>query len=308
MSSPAITKVAVAGGTGGLGSFIVKELVAAGFEVTVLRRAGSTSTPPEGVAAKDVDYASLDSLTAALQGQHAVVSAVATAAAAGQKLLADAALAAGVRRFIPSEFGINTRLTQGHPIGKILAGKVAVVDHLAALAAENPEFSWTGICTGFFWDSVGPRLWTFRLQRRSQDGPCHIDSGNEPFQASTRPFIGRAVAAVLRRADETTANKYLLVASFQPTQNEILSALETLTGAKWTVAARADTAELQAEGERKLAAGDYSAFPHLLERWCYGDGVGHRVAPADDAGELLGLPKEDLSEVLRAWLGSVGAI
>ncbi|KAL8300111.1 hypothetical protein RB597_009957 [Gaeumannomyces tritici] len=306
MSSPAITKVAVAGGSGGLGAFIVKELVAAGFEVTVLRRAGSTSTPPEGVATKDVDYASLDSLTAALQGQHAVVSTVATVAAAGQKLLADAALAAGVRRFIPSEFGVNTRLAQGHPIGKMLAGKIAVVDHLAALAAENPAFSWTGICTGLFWDSALDSGYS-GLNATTKTARI-IDSGNEPFQASTRPFIGRAVAAVLRRADET-ANKYLLVAGFQPSQNEILSALETLTGAKWTVAARADTAALQAEGERKLAAGDHSAFPHLLERWCYGDGVGHPVAPADDAGEaLLGLPKEDMGEVLRAWLGRVGAI
>lgn len=113
---------------------------------------------------------------------------------------------------------------------------------------------------------------------------------------------------MLRRPDET-ANRYLLVAGLHTTQNEVLAGLEELTGGgKWTVAARADTKELQAEGERKLAAGDYSAFPLLLERWCYGDGVGHPVSPADDAGELLGLAKEDLKEVLRAWLAKVGAI
>lgn len=64
-------------------------------------------------------------------------------------------MAAGVKRFIPSEFGINTRKVQGTTIGKILAGKVAVVDYLAEKARENPGFSWTGLSTGLFFDWVG---------------------------------------------------------------------------------------------------------------------------------------------------------
>jgi hypothetical protein len=63
-------------------------------------------------------------------------------------------VAAGVKRFIPSEFGINTREVRGTPIGKILAGKIAVVDYLEETARKNPSFSWTGLSTGLFFDWV----------------------------------------------------------------------------------------------------------------------------------------------------------
>lgn len=135
-----------------MGRPILEELVAAGFNVTALTRATSTSTFPEGVTVKKVDFDSPDSLKDAFAGQDAVVSAIATAAVGGQQPIIDAAIAAGVKRYIPSEFGINTRLTPGTTIGKILAGKVAVVDYLKT--KESPSFSWTGLSTGMFFDWV----------------------------------------------------------------------------------------------------------------------------------------------------------
>lgn len=135
-----------------MGRPILEELVAAGFNVTALTRASSTSTFPEGVTVKKVDFESSDSLEEAFAGQDAVVSAIATVAVGGQRPIIDAALAAGVKRYIPSEFGVNTRLTPGTTIGKILAGKVGVVDYLKT--KESPDFSWTGVSTGMFFDWV----------------------------------------------------------------------------------------------------------------------------------------------------------
>lgn len=62
--------------------------------------------------------------------------------------------AAGVKRFIPSEFGINTRQLQGLKIGQIVAGKTKLVDDLQKKAEQNPDFSWTGISNGLFFDLV----------------------------------------------------------------------------------------------------------------------------------------------------------
>jgi len=146
-------------GTGNLGTFIVQELVAAGFTVTgVTREASTNSTPkfPEGLDIKKVDYESFDNLKAAFDGQDAVVSVVGTFGIASQKVAIDAAVAAGVKRFIPSEFGVNTRKLGNEPIGKILAGKIAIVDYLQEKASENPGFTWTGLSTGLFFDKVGP--------------------------------------------------------------------------------------------------------------------------------------------------------
>lgn len=137
-----------------MGKPILEELVAAGFNVTALTRESSSASFPAGVTVKKVDYSSSESLKGAFAGQDAVVSAIATPAVGGQQIIVDAALAAGVKRYIPSEFGINTRLTPGTTIGKILAGKVAVVDYLDSKAKENSNFSWTGVSTGMFFDWV----------------------------------------------------------------------------------------------------------------------------------------------------------
>ena len=72
-----------------------------------------------------------------------------------QRVAIDAAVAAGVKRFIPSEFGINTRKVRGTLIGKILAGKIAVVDYLEEVVAKGDgAFTWTGLTTGLFFDWV----------------------------------------------------------------------------------------------------------------------------------------------------------
>src|SRR5690242_16544214 len=105
-------KVAVAGATGNVGIPILKELLAAGFSVTALTRQGSSSAsklPSDAnLTVKEVDFTSVPSLTEALKGHFAVVSTLATIAVGSQDLLIDAAAAAGVTRFIPSEFGSDT--------------------------------------------------------------------------------------------------------------------------------------------------------------------------------------------------------
>lgn len=132
------------------------------------------------------------------------------------------------------------------------------------------------------------------------------DSGNEPFQTTNAGFIAKAVASILKHPDET-ANKYLSVASFQPSLNQILQIVEEETGSKWTVD-RVSTQDLQKRGEEKLANGDFSAFIELLRVHLYRDGEGHPV-PADElANKLLELPEEDLGGTLRKWLSTAGAV
>ncbi|KAK1752979.1 hypothetical protein QBC47DRAFT_415712 [Echria macrotheca] len=301
-----IKTVAVLGGSGNLGPAIVKELIAAGFTVTALTREGSTSTFPEidGLTVKKVDYTSFDSLRDAFTGQDAVVSVVATAAIGVQNVAIDAAVAAGVKRFIPSEFGVNTRKTQGLPIGKILAGKVSVVDYLDEKAKQNEGFSWTGLSTGLFFD-WGLKVGSIGVNVKDKTATI-VDSGNEKFQTSNLAHIGRAVAGILKHPDET-ANKYLATASFNPSQNEIVGIVEELTGEKYNVT-RLKSEDLWKAGEEKLARGDFRAFGDFLKVWNHADGIGHAVEGSESANELLGVPYEDLRETLKAYLTRVGAI
>lgn len=61
-----------------------------------------------------------------------------------------------------------------------------------------------------------------------------VDSGNKPYAATHTSFIGEAVAAILKKPEET-ANKYLSIFSFAITQNEVLKIFEEETGSKFQI-------------------------------------------------------------------------
>ncbi|KAI0390785.1 NAD(P)-binding protein [Xylariaceae sp. FL0594] len=311
MNGP-IKNVAVVGGSGNLGQHIVRELLHAGFTVTVLKRSSTSSTTsttttfPGDVQTREIaDYTSIPSLTAALEGQDAVVCTISTGAsiAGVQKPLVDAAVAAGVRRFVPSEFGINTRFLEDGPIKRILGGKLETLGYLHEMHKREKEkgrsFTWTGISTGLFFD-WGLDFGSIGVAKSSRTATIY-DSGDEPFQATNLRTIGRAVAAVLRQP-ERTVNRYLTIASFNPTKNEIHATIERLTGEKWQVH-RASTAEHYQIGLDKLDKGDYMAFSHFLRHRIHRDGAGLAVTGPDNALDLLGIEEESLEDTLREWLG-----
>ncbi|CAI6095106.1 unnamed protein product [Clonostachys chloroleuca] len=121
-----IKTVAVAGGTGHLGAIVVEQLVKSGlFEVTVVTRGEKGGQIPAAVKMITVDYEYVDNLAEALRGFDAVVSVVAGHLSDLQRRLLDAAIIPGVKRFIPSWFGSDTRL----PIVKespLTSGKIKV--------------------------------------------------------------------------------------------------------------------------------------------------------------------------------------
>lgn len=123
--------------------------------MTVLSRSNKQDDLPKGAVVKSVDYDNLESLKTALADQDAVVSTIASPAVGSQQQnVADAAYTSGVKRFIPSEFGINTRKLQGLKIEQILAGKIKLVDDLQKKAEANKSFTWTGISNGLFFHYV----------------------------------------------------------------------------------------------------------------------------------------------------------
>ncbi|KAL2138917.1 hypothetical protein VTI28DRAFT_6049 [Corynascus sepedonium] len=305
-----IKTVAVLGATGNLGPAVVKELVDAGFDVTAVRRSGSsegqTSLPPGVVAIKTVDYTSFDDLKAAFDGQDAVVSVLATASVgAPQRLAVDAAVAAGVKRFIPSEFGINTRKVRGTSIGKILAAKIGTVDYLEELVAKGEGLTWTGVSTGLFFDWGLERTGLGVLNLKDKTATV-VDSGNEKWYASTLAQIGRVVAGILKHPDET-ANKYLSTASFNISQNELIALVEELTGSKLAVT-NINSADLVRVGEEKLAAGNFGAFVDFLKAHNAADGAGNGLTEEQSANGLVGVPYEDVREAVEGWLRREGAL
>lgn len=97
------------------------------------------------------DY-SFDSLVQVFQGQDAVVCATAATNIADQRKVIDAAVAAGVKRFLPNEFGADTAAEAVGEKAEMFKAKAEVVAYLKQKEAEG--LSWTALCVGMWIDWV----------------------------------------------------------------------------------------------------------------------------------------------------------
>ncbi|KAI9807805.1 MAG: hypothetical protein M1825_005110 [Sarcosagium campestre] len=158
------TKVAVAG-AGGLGKHIVDGLLATGlYEVIILSRrppppTDNTSATPRGAqpTIKQVDYTSDASLTSALEGVDTLISTLVSLDSSlrdAQLALIRACLAAGVRRFAPSEF-------EGSPGARrdrieFQRYKREVLEYLEREVDREKQLQWTVFSTGILYDFWSP--------------------------------------------------------------------------------------------------------------------------------------------------------
>ncbi|KAI1763523.1 NAD(P)-binding protein [Hypoxylon sp. FL1150] len=224
-----ITKVALAGAKGNVGEPILEQLLKAGFQVTVLTRPDSSSTFPSNVTVKHVDYDSVDSLTAALQGQDALVVTITHTALGKQHNLIEAASKAGVKRFLPSEFGsdsFNEKLIK-------LPGFKAKHDVHEALrkAARETGLTWTSVVNGPFLDwgiSVG---FLVNAKEKTIEYP---DGGIHQFSATTLESIAKAIVAVLQNPEQTR-NRPVYIQDVAITQKQLGDLVKKYVGADgWT--------------------------------------------------------------------------
>ena len=86
-----------------------------------------------------------------MKDQDAVISIVGGVALGDQQKFIDAAIAAGVKRFLPSEFGSNTQDPRVNAIVPIFAAKTSAVEYLKS---KESEITWSSLVTGAFFDWV----------------------------------------------------------------------------------------------------------------------------------------------------------
>ncbi|KAL6245685.1 hypothetical protein RBB50_007684 [Rhinocladiella similis] len=246
-------KVAVAGGTGNLGPHVVNALLAANYSLTVLTRKGSSSTSklPKSPQLKvaEVDYSSVASLTEALKGQDVVVSTLATEVVGSQYPLIDAAIAAGVKRFIPSEFGSDTTNPKSSKL-PVYKYKAETQQYLKAKAAENPGFTYTLVINGAFF-SWGIQVgFIVNLQNHSA---TVWNGGDVPFAATNLETIGKAIVGVIEHLPET-ANRAVYVQEALVTQNQLIKYAKEKDGVEWQITPK-ETAKAYEEALAELAKG-----------------------------------------------------
>ena len=207
------------------------------------------------------------------------------------KNLIDAALQAGVKWIIPTEFGPDT----SHPAVAnhlLLSPKIATAD---LLKKKQSAIAHTFVVTGIFLD------WGFDNGFVGFDITNHTatlyDDGKHLVSGTTLDHIGKAVAAILRHP-ELTLNKQIFVTDATFTQQQALELFEKYTKTKWTVKNIA-IADLIKQGAESIAKGDTmrGAFSQLFA--LYFGGQGATDFENKTSNKALGLEKSSLETVIK---------
>lgn len=281
-----INKVAVAGASGLLGLPVVNQLLSDGFKVTVLARKGTSHTFPSGATVAEVDYDSPSSLIKALTGQDAVVSVIGFAGLSLQLPLVEAAVKAGVKRFLPSEFGGDAENDQVSQLPmfhikkttKELLKKEAAAGRISYTLIANGPFFDTAMSYGMFVDLKGKtiRLW---------------DGGERRYSTTLLPSVAKAVSGVLKHPKETK-NRVVFIRSAALTQKEVLErAKKAVGGDGWTIETPSVTEHLKEAYKSLEKTGEIDRLAFITAA-IWGEGYGSDFQNLDN--ELLGI--KDLSD------------
>ncbi|KAI0106914.1 NAD(P)-binding protein [Daldinia grandis] len=246
-------RVALAGATGHIGSPVLEALLGSGFNVTALSRIGGSSSklkPHPNLIIKEVNFNSVESLTPALVGAQVVVSCLATLAMGDQDPLIEASVAAGVKRFIPAEFGVDSMNPLCRQLPIIGVSKVKTQQRLQEKSRSNPGFTYTAIANGLFLD------WCLEeniILNIPQHTATLYNGGDVKFSATLLSDIAKAVLGVIAHQGET-ANRVVYIHSALITQNQLIQYAKDKDGKEWNTTVR-DIEEVRQESLAAQAEG-----------------------------------------------------
>ena len=297
-----LKNIIILGASGNIGRPILDALLAAqNFNVTVAVRSASTlATYPIGVKTVTIDYDSLESLREAFKGQHAVVSCITTFEVSQQQKVINAAVAAGVKRFLPSEYGMDTSNPKGPEILPVLHLKRSQLEYLQS--KENEGLSWTALIVGLFFDWAlenGIAGYDFKNKKAEK-----FDSNEQRYEVTNVARIGHAVVKILEQP-EVTKNEFVYIHSFNVTPNQVLAEIERATGGnKWDVEEvsleRRFKTGLESMSGTSMDQGAVMAISAVLMGYRNDVGLNDWNEKAQEWGRKLNLPDESLRSSVEA--------
>ncbi|KAE8391424.1 hypothetical protein BDV23DRAFT_171610 [Aspergillus alliaceus] len=166
--------------SGSLGGVLLNSLLSEPrIKVTVLMREsskahGSIPSAPRRLLPQE-------DLVKALCGQDAIVNAITSFSVAEQLRFIDAAITAGVKRFVPSEYGLDNNTPEAQELAPVFKEKGLVQTYLRE--KESSGLTWTAIACGM-WTG-----WSLRNDFLGLDYPNWIvtftDDGTGYFSTTT---------------------------------------------------------------------------------------------------------------------------
>ncbi|KAJ9131632.1 isoflavone reductase like protein irl [Pleurostoma richardsiae] len=298
-------KILVVGAGGSIGSVMLEALLKEpAFTVTVLQRASSHAVISPSVRTITVpDSYPAEALVDAFRGQDAVVNCITSLNVREQFRFVDAAVAAGVRRYVPSEYGLDNLKPKARALNAVFDGKGAVQ---AYLRSREGEIEWTSFSCGMWlrWSAAHDFL-GMRLREKKF---VLWDEGNGYFSCTTEENTALALVSALTRSPEETRNKNIFLSDFAVTQRQLLAEIERQLGEKMVVE-KVDSYKLVKEKQAAVRAGDRNATYALIETgFVTGRYGGHLEKEGEIWNERLGLPRRSVEEVVQAALKGINLL
>lgn len=292
-----IQKVALIGANGTLGPSVLDALLSAKlFNVTVISRKNSKSTYPDHVKVAYVtDNPTVEELIPLLQGHDALVTTFAGSNSDLQIRLAEASAKAGVKRFMPADFGsCDSSSPRALDLMPLYREKTKVREYLQQLSAHS-NLTWTSLVCGHFFD-YGLKSGLLQFDLKSHKAQI-FDDGEIRWSATTLERIGLAVVRTLQRED-ATRNRMLYIQSFCTTQNKVLASLETINQRKWQVE-YVNSEEFVKEMKRQVDSDSSNDDARENLVGVIGMIEANWENKEDFANSILGLEDEDLEQVIK---------
>ena len=290
-----VKNVTLVGATGNVGAIALEKLSASKHNLQVLRRLGSKSTFPPSVKVIDVDFASLSALTSALQGQDVVISTLPAEVASLQVTIIDAAIAAGVSRFLPTEYGSNVENPLSRQI-PVFAEKVKIEEYIKTKAAAG-QISYSFVYTGAFLEWGIQHHFVLNV---ADYKPTLLDDGKAVFSTTNVETLGRAFVAIVEHLDETK-NRAVFLEDLKISQERLLELAKKAAPEKPWEVSYAKTDDLVKKAGEGLAKGifTFDNIAPFLYRSLVTQGYGGSFEKSDN--ELLGLGHSSEEFVLEQY-------
>ncbi|KAJ4258887.1 hypothetical protein NW762_007974 [Fusarium torreyae] len=277
MSIP-ILRVAVVGATGRIGSSIVPALVAsrdAYFEVTALirpesmQKASTTHLKQKGIKIVEADLQGpQEALVSALDGIDVVICVLPPDSTSDQIPLVDAALKAGVKRFVP-----NMWATLSPPRGVMRIRNWMKLWQEALLIDEKKEdvfehikkvyLPYTIIDIGFWHEVMIPRIDSGRLDHVALYSKYFfVDDGSAACATTHIDDVGPYVACII--SDPGTINRMVFAYGEVVTQHDIVQFIEDRSGEKVPL-----TKVTSEQISKAIESGNLELWPQVILEYGY---------------------------------------
>ena len=325
-----ISKVALVGATGSLGSSVLSALLSeTEFAITLITRPGSITpeTHPalaanQRISIKSGIYTDHSFLTSALRGQDAVIINLGWAVCHElQPPIIRAACEVKVPYIIPCEFGSDTdnpALISAIPVQKAKPDARKLIEDLGVDGNGNRTTSWIGIVNNSWYDWSMAGGW-FGIDIKARKA-LFFDDGNTKCFVSTIKLSGLTAAKVLslplvasnegQRTLPSYANKIVYVRSWNLTQRDMLKSVQKATKTTdddWSFSFIPVKEYIQ-QGVEEIKKGNMAGVMNLIYGNIFVPGVATDYLGRPLDNEILGLEGiEDLDEETAKILKDVEA-